>query len=61
MKRNGKTQNPIKYASPLLFPLQKLPIKKGQQHVLFFLVSTDKQMERTYNKTLKPEHLARTN
>jgi hypothetical protein len=29
--------------------------------VLFFLVSTDKQMERTYNKTLKPEHLARTN
>lgn len=38
MKRNGKTQNPIEYETRLFFPLQKLPIKKGQQHVLFFLV-----------------------
>jgi hypothetical protein len=57
----AKPKTQLNMKAPFFFHYKNYPSKKANNMCYFFLVSTDKQMERTYNKTLKPEHLARTN
>ncbi len=62
-KHEMKWQNPKPnwIWNPPSFSTTKITHQKRPTTCAIFLGSTDKQMERTYNKTLNPEHLAGTN